>query len=95
MRHTPGPWAVSTSDGEAYWVCSSAEGKNEFGDMACTKEEMKANASLIAAAPDMLKALEEALTDSSFEDGHAKLTMDTLDLIRAAIAKARGEQDNV
>ena len=45
-----------------------------------------ANARLIAAAPDLLEALQDMVSD------HASLSAATLAFARAAIAKATGEQ---
>lgn len=55
-------------------------------------EEMKANAHLIAAAPELLEALIE-LTESAKEaiDGLGDLA-DAIDTAKAAIAKALGQQ---
>jgi len=53
MTHTPGPWQVCRN-----WVCEENDPGHNVG--ICTIEdrpEMKANAQLIAAAPDMYKAL--------------------------------------
>jgi hypothetical protein len=54
------------------------------------REEAEANARLIAAAPDLLKALNAMLTHMGMdEDDCNKLTFDQA---RAAISKATGEQ---
>lgn len=55
-------------------------------------EEMKANAHLIAAAPELLEALIE-LTESAkqYIDGLGDLS-DAIDTAKAAIAKALGQQ---
>jgi len=67
-KHTPGPWQISKfvadndiveSVGPAYWI--QPKSRMTLTCMACvggfTKEEAKANARLIAAAPDLLEAL--------------------------------------
>lgn len=105
MSHTPGPWATEINEygsrriGVVFAggrniarICGKGSmpqpAANSFGALT---DESDANARLIAAAPDMLKALERAefcirgYTDSS------KRECD-LDAIRAAIAKAKGEQ---
>ncbi|MHA6476158.1 hypothetical protein ACX1DW_01505 [Stutzerimonas sp. KH-1] len=66
------------------WACTNADGEDE--DMPVT--EVMANAQLIAAAPDLLEAL-EALTANyaDFEQGGSK----NVDKARAAIAKAKGQ----
>ena len=73
---TPGPW----NTGEASW--------NEDGDVRYTLHGVKvakvADCQLIAAAPDLLEALRDMVSD------HADLSAATLDFARAAIAKAEG-----
>lgn len=103
-KHTPGPWELSTR----LYVHGILDSKGlaiAFQDVApqvdCgsitsrgrTPEETLANARLIAAAPDLLEALEALKTangannfqgwHSSFEEAIAKAN--------AAIAKAKGE----
>lgn len=98
-KHTPGPWRVVIDDDgnhlsgrpmvaasveldcaivhwdgfvQTYW--RSARGDNEI----------HANANLIAAAPELLDALELALSYAGYGD-------DWVSSARAAIAKARGK----
>lgn len=82
-NHTPGPWTVNGNkiDGKGYHIAS-------VNSHATT--EGKANASLIAAAPDLLVALENAL--------EAVLYMDEMEGCRwmveqtiSVIAKAKGK----
>lgn len=63
--HTPGPWAVRCEDGHA----GPDDGFQPFGGCGCCNspwmrgpsyEVKKANAQLIAAAPDLLRGLKEA-----------------------------------
>ncbi|BAR92359.1 hypothetical protein [Pseudomonas phage PS-1] len=91
---TPGPWTYSRWDqrGTTSFYIAQADGAPytpNYSDVAtlisdtCSGEMVsiqEANARLIAAAPDLLEALECLL-----EMGHAKAG----DLARAAIAKAR------
>lgn len=80
--HTPGPWVVVTElrDTDEI-ICDMLNN----GYVAITQGQKLSNwrddAALIAAAPELLEALECLL-----EMGHAKAG----DLARAAIAKARG-----
>lgn len=53
-------------------------------------EECRANARLIAAAPDLLEALEKTLTWLTSYPGNGAIT--AYDQARAAIAKAAGQQ---
>ncbi len=87
-KHTPGPWFV-TGNMTLYVEARIGGGLvQEVAAVGPTEADsgygpqQRANADLIAAAPDLLRALECLL-----EMGHAKAG----DLARAAIAKARGE----
>jgi len=79
---TPGPWRK----GERVSYGGNAHGFpiyfNDDGEQVADYVYTEADADLIVAAPDLLRALECLL-----EMGHAKAG----DLARAAIAKARGE----
>lgn len=86
MSHTPGPWrvfdtplgvGVTPKDGE-YADIARCDGF----DSTRTPDEVRANAHLIAAAPDMLAALK--FVD---ERGNAD---DFWNVLHAAIAKAEG-----
>ena len=94
-QHTPGPWEVRTgefikdSEGKAIAYCQSSNGTRNV-------DEVHANARLIAAAPDLLKALDKTagridnLLDSAhFNDTVRNFLMNMGDDIQAAIAKAR------
>jgi hypothetical protein len=88
-RHTPGPWALHDISygiriGDIAWI--------GFGS-AYPKEEHRANARLIAAAPSMLDALEEIARlpiAGSYPDGPC-LERQDMNMVRAAIAKATVE----
>ena len=81
-KHTPGPWHVangvqvrSEKDQLArVWMMRTGEGK--------------ANARLIAAAPELLEAIEELLSATQ----HLNPCPATVEKARAAIAKAKGEE---
>ena len=107
-KHTPGPWAMPDS-GKGRISKVGANGgwdgliaTADCGDYARSKSEGLANARLIAAAPDLLEALESAWlwmenqADGQSKGGHATFDLMMLreqrDLARAAIAKATGEQ---
>ena len=89
--HTPGPWSVSK--GSAYYVC--CDGSWIASAMGIRGPEGEANARLIAAAPELLAAL-EAFVDGFDPDKEYDAT-DTAyvvfgekaKLARAAIAKAK------
>lgn len=91
--HTPGPWFItgnmtryieaSIGGGLIQEVasCGPTEADNGYG------EQQMANARLIAAAPELLEALEHAVKTAEWDTyGRASLNK-----ARAAIAKARGE----
>ena len=104
--HTPGPWSVAYLDDNGQSVV-----KGEHTEIAtcwhhCVgsiEAQMHANARLIAAAPDLLAALQGAIGALEFsQDYHRDLgnedqafAADRLDDARAAIAKATaGETRN-
>ena len=97
-KHTPGPWHVESMidyGRDIYagdrWI---GQANNDHGTDINesgfpSNSECDANASLIAAAPDLLEALEVIIRDGrlqTFEDREKCRA-----IARAAIAKARGE----
>ena len=106
VNHTPGPWfAVPASDGQVYISDSNAIVGGRIiaiiGDpMLENDDEEDMNATLIAAAPDLLAALVKiAFDDAACADiplcpgigpyGHAEDC--AVGIARAAIAKALGQ----
>jgi hypothetical protein len=85
--HTPGPWQHikigNCSDSNAPWKVNTIE-SGELKDLPETRE----NAQLIAAAPDMLEALVDAMQALRGTDKHA-----TLLVVQAAIRKALGDKE--
>ena len=99
-KHTPGPWEWygpnllcggerqsenilnSADDGKSYGMHSALIEHHWDGDVA------KANARLIAAAPDLLEASKEML---QLIDAICRVEGATVRKARAAIAKATGE----
>lgn len=93
-NHTPGPWHLVT--GAAVQI-----GRRARYILACVNSDFelsREDANLIAAAPELLAALEAAIDcgmvpKSSVADGGANKhsrQVQVADLIRAAIAKAKG-----
>lgn len=99
-KHTPGPWHITRDDldsGEislhithkATNVCviysydREDKGRNEMAD-----------ANLIAASPDLLAACEAVMADANdpFFQVAGCLPSETYAVVRAAIAKAKGEK---
>lgn len=69
-RHTPGPWQINSKDrSQVLDSHGSTRGCAPIAHCVGTESEARANAKLISAAPDMLKALKDFLEDYSSEDG--------------------------
>lgn len=96
MRHTPGPWHVDPdprpdmewnnhiygADGMAVCFMAHSDGKDDERD--------EANARLIAAAPDLLSALEAV--EQAYSNRHSPQHRTAcLMQAQAAIKKAKGE----
>lgn len=102
-QHTPGPWRAGRNDG--YSLGIYAEGEQTF-DLATVHNggndgEAIANARLIAAAPELLAAIQDALaamevgadalcSDPNHDVGAAAALELSKRHARAAIAKAEG-----
>jgi hypothetical protein len=89
-KHTPGPWRVKIyKPYRSEAIIVNDDGEIASVDLACMPGAEE-DAHLIAAAPDMLEALEAAIGDQEdFEDG--RLSGNTVATIRTAIKKARGQ----
>ena len=77
-KHTPGPWFVDAHTNVLAEGCLVA-----FPSVAAGLEKQEANARLIAAAPELLGALQKAVARQGFSN-------DELRDARAAITKAKG-----
>jgi len=95
-KHTPGPWIaclnVPTAVIEGHIIKANYDPKRPIASLwvgggTKGKPEQVANARLIAAAPDMLKALKAVNTEYTL---HGSLT-DSHRLVKRAIEKAEGE----
>lgn len=84
--HTPGPWVLEDQGGGFAILPEASNGMGWVGDryLRVTGCIDLNDARLIAAAPDLLEALENLLNNP----GHATLTQ--LQAARAAVAKATG-----
>jgi len=107
MKHTPGPWNIVGREGHAAfgerWVVFQGDEYNHksqriavvsLGGLPAGDQELStANARLIAAAPDLLAACEDALITlqavKHFLHDHE---LDSIEYLKLAIAKAEGEQ---
>lgn len=97
MTYTPGPWIV-TDDVNAHVIRGAEQPRNERGVDFVFRDYVasiwggyhEANARLIAAAPDLLAALEAMV--KSWEHGISyNDARNEIGNARAAIAKAKGE----
>jgi hypothetical protein len=93
--HTPGPWVVLSDDDRAVIVGNARTQStpiveilfDEIETFAPVIEEAIANARLIAAAPDLMAALERLV--ANLDEGDF-ISTTRIDDARAAIAKAKG-----
>lgn len=104
-KHTPGPWTL-TADGAGWYIeCSPERGHSvayiraEIGeeDPDTSDDEKEANARLIAAAPELLEALQAVsrsfptdrdMRDAGWERAEIDLACRDYEAARAAISKA-------
>ena len=91
-KHTPGPWV--TEHGSLYDAITSADGDictwNHL--VGRSRPPQKANARLIAAAPELLEACEDLLSDYehlAYEPKMPPVRRRRIERARAAIAKAK------
>ena len=99
--HAPGPWMVQTVREQTgfrmvrTYVLDGAGGDPVAMVQANSAEEEEANARLIAAAPDLLEALEGLLVFAEAAETKALVGDEgclwPVECARAAIAKATGE----
>ena len=102
QTHTPGPWTTYNSHGSTIlrnWrigESNSTPGVTKIVATVATEhsgrspEEQYANAQLIAAAPELLDALEQAMKGiTEIEEGYFTIGGNAVAIIRAAINKAR------
>lgn len=100
--HTPGPWHFHkmSKDGDEALISMGShilEDANYSAWMLCRNE---ANACLIASAPELLEALEDAVFHLSVQNNLHKnseginhpVLIKSIEMGNAAIAKARGQE---
>ena len=87
--HTPGPWVINAhaieSDGPEAALIAHVYGPDENGP-----EEHEHNRRLIAAAPDLLAAIER-IRERLEPNTHLGYASELLEIAEAAIAKAEGK----
>lgn len=86
-KFTKAPWFVAGKTGFVNQI--------EIAPAICTAygagEELEANARLIAAAPELFEAL-RMIAARDAHRGTVLLDVEEMDIVRAALAKATGEQ---
>jgi len=93
-KHTPGPWKVRENGG----LMKAVEANKDWLVYACGRdymgrEELEANARLIAAAPELLEALQEILsTMRKPPSGSGGFHEFDIKAAERAIAKATGSK---
>lgn len=87
-QHTPGPWSSSGTAGHETHGQSVVYSESSGTDIAIIYDG-KSNAHLIAAAPDLLAALDDITDLPANDNGSRIIPAGYLDAARAAIAKAR------
>ena len=91
-QHTPGPWHVGTRTGQRYVYGPLGEEVAGPSTFTSGHEETRANARLIASAPDLLAALYTSKM-ALLSCMHANVLVDTaFDQVNAAIARATGKE---
>lgn len=91
-KHTPGPWTVHGRRAGLTIRDAKDRPVAEPWLTDISHDEREANARLIAAAPELLAALYTVLgSDMAQREEDEGRVSDTLNTLRAAIAKARGE----
>jgi hypothetical protein len=91
--HTPAPWLLSDARSTKVDLINSAKG-HAIGEIVWVDVRNPADAKLIAAAPELLEALQlcEGNISSLLASAHPKVYGMWLDVVRAAIDKAIGEK---
>ena len=94
MKHTPAPWEYSTANAQAL-ICDcygNTIAHLLVEENTAAHNNLKANARLIAAAPNLLDALIDCVAVMESELKGLAVIQPELAYARAAIAKATGEQ---
>ena len=97
QKHTDGPWKIHTDAhgrgliyAEGRWLATTWRANGEGNDAPYLPSE--ANAHLIAAAPDLLVALKQCVPLIVAHANYSAEGVGTLQVVRAAIAKAEAAQ---
>ena len=82
-QHTPGPWECLPDEGNGYLRIRGTKGGNLFkianvpASTPYNRKETEANARLIAAAPDMLRALQR-ITHPAADDDDVSFALEVI-----------------
>jgi hypothetical protein len=96
---TPGPWELADENNQCCSVllgtkhnlnCTLDRYDYCTGQLVISREEMLANAHLVAAAPELLEVLKELHESASYWSEY-DVPIGMVDRIRSAITKATGE----
>lgn len=91
LKATPGPWYSAKGKGDSRRFIMR-DGKRLATTHLCRGQfSAKANAHLIAAAPEMYEALMALQDDGDWRDGLWVPSKESVDKADAALKKARGE----
>lgn len=103
-KHTPGPWHVRFADNGGVLGIESSEPEDEPGAVGWvvrqrgfgspTSEAGKANAKLIAAAPELLSACEKALWALSGLERDPERLQEAATVLSAALVKAKADSES-
>jgi hypothetical protein len=92
-QYTPGPWVTeppSKQTCRACWTVWPTDGDHAFVTTITQGYRAEANTQLIAAAPELLEALENLLACVNVRIDDPRIGQ--FDAARAIVAKAKGEQ---
>lgn len=87
MSHTPGPWFSREDTGVIFDSCGTPIQTSGTRGL----EQYRANARLIAAAPELVRAAKNVLEWFSEMESHEDQAV--LDTLREAVAKATGDSE--
>ena len=98
-KHTPGPWTNPGTDGGDSVISATVDNRRRtiahvyapYCDKEESEEQQLANARLIAAAPELLKALEKCALILCGENLYKNALEDAIKSSLSAIKKAKGE----